>query len=434
MKTSGWGQIRLGGWRCFVAGLLLILVACGARDRINPFDPAASVQINVFDLRVRSDPGSVYLNWQPVDSPDLRGYNIYRAKIPQSLELVARVPDTVHTFHDTLQIQAGATYAYGVSALGQVDETQLSVLDTITPGDSWWWVASDNPNGGALSRLSHDGMHVFESYQYYDSPRFLAAEWDAPVVFVYNSSQRVVYMQWFSDNIQTLASDLYSVRSMVYDRLGRALYFVPEHDTKITVVTVPRGIAQQYQVAEQALVNAVSISRAGTRWIAAGDSLFYFQAGRLHFYYTSQGPSITAIEPVQNEKLMIALETDQSMQRIMPDPETPGQGRLDTTLTAVGSVKEMAFDPENGILWMRSYNAGSQTYEILQSTESGIRKVLTGGERFISMAVNPVSHDCLTADYGTGWMYRITPGGAVRKRMSPVGQIYEIVVQPVGSN
>lgn len=434
MKSLQWEYIPKVLLVTLLGLLLFGIVGCGARDRINPFDPAASIDSSVFNLRLRSDPSSVFLSWVPVNSTDVRAYNIYRAVVPDSLSLLTQVFATVNSYHDTSNISAGETYAYGVSALGSITETQISRLDTITPGDSWWWAASESNSNAPLSKLSHDGLHVYQSYAQYDSPRYLATEWNSQVLFVYNSSQRGVFMQWRENNIQLLANDIYNIRDMVYNQSGRYLVFTPEHDSSITTVSVPYGGKRQYQITRQALVNAIAVSSNGTSWIAAGDSLFSFRDGNSHFYYTTNGALITAIEPIQDGELMLSLETEQSIQHIVPDPESIRGGILDTSFVNVGAVKQMVYDPAKTILWMRTYDLGNQEYKILQYTSSQIREVLTGGVQMLTMAVNPISHDCLTADYGNGWLYRISPDGTVRKKISPIGPIYELVVQPLSSN
>ncbi len=421
---------RVPGCGLFMLTVIgVLMLGCGERARINPFDPAGSRNPDVFRLKVKSSPEHVILDWNPIDSPDLTGFNIYRAIAPKPLQHYAQVPADSSDYMDTSDIEPGQTYVYGISAQGEHDETPISPLDTITTGNSWWWVLSEG--SGPLSQLSHDGLHVYQTFPQYSSPRFIVADQSNTGVFLYDFAGGSIYYQWGNGAIRKLADGFFSVRDMFYNGTHGYITLIPERDTAINLISIQGGRTQTVQITTTALINAGAASSSGTTWIAAEDSLFYIQGSVLQLYYTTEeeGPPITAVEPVRGDTVFVCLETANELRRIVADPAHTGRGKVDTTFTNLGAPLKIVHNRSDLSTWIHTVN--NERHELYRYTSAGMQRMLTGLEHVLGMDVNPVSNACLIADYGTGAVYRVSPDGTVRKKESLAGWIFDIAAQPI---
>ncbi|HKJ69849.1 MAG TPA: fibronectin type III domain-containing protein [bacterium] len=405
----------------------LIFLGCGERERINPFDPAGTLNPDVFRLTVKSSPDEVILEWDPIASPDLTGFNIYRAVAPEPLQPYDQLPADSTNYTDNDDIEPGQTYVYGISALGETDETQLSSLDTISTGNSWWWVLSEGR--GPLSQLSHDGLHVYQSYYQYSSPRFIAADRNDQLVFLYDFAGGSIYYQWENGSTRKLADGFFSVRDMLYNETYGHIILLPENDTVVNFVYIQGGRSQLAQITHTALITAGAVSPNGINWIAAEDSLFYIQGGGIQLYYTTDGAPITAVEPVRGDTVFVGLETVSEVRRIVADPARTGRGRLDTTFTGIGTPEQIVHNRTDQSTWIHTVR--NQSHELYRLSAGGMQRMLTGLEQVLDMDVNPVSNVCLIADYRTGAVYRVSPDGTVSRKESLAGWIYAIAAQPI---
>ncbi len=421
-------QIPVVKFLLVVLFLLLVPHSCSDRDRINPFDPNTDIRPDVFDLQVRSYRSTITLDWHPVDSPDLIGYNIYRARVPEELALYDQTTAEMSQFTDNTGITLGESYVYGVSASGEVDETAMSPLDTITPGNSQWWVLSEESGRGRyLSQFTHDGLHVFETYDEYISPQYIAVESDNQNVYVYDVVRGRVYIQQSNGSSHLLAEEVYRIAGLHYSELSNEVVLVPEENNSVFVISVPSGASRVIELPVQSQINAVTASSTGRIWIAAGNSLYYLSQGTLWHYYSTANSIITGIVAAESRYLLIRVNQGNNLQKIVPRPG--GDGRLDTSFTAIGDPVEMKYNPGDQSIWIRNYNNVSDSYSLYRYDGGQFVEMLNGIAQMVTIGVNPVSNVCLAPDYENELIYQIAPDGGIRTKTSPVGKIFKIAPQ-----
>jgi hypothetical protein len=87
------------------------------RDLVPPAPPAS--------VTVLVEPNLVRLVWEPVNAPDLRGYNVYRIEGPYQLKLTPGPTGEPH-FMD-ISVQPGTTYYYEITSVDQKMNESLPV-------------------------------------------------------------------------------------------------------------------------------------------------------------------------------------------------------------------------------------------------------------------------------------------------------------------
>lgn len=144
-----------------VSGLFLVLglVVCADRARINPLDPRnPQTGGKPTGFRLYSIEDSVFLSWDRLDLQDLTGYQIYRrSEAETSFRKFAFVAEDENEFVDT-SVDFGEEYAYRITAVGGTYESAPSETLAIVPGPTFTWSA-DRFNRQLL-KLTHDSRHL----------------------------------------------------------------------------------------------------------------------------------------------------------------------------------------------------------------------------------------------------------------------------------
>jgi len=412
---------------------ILVLIAiiannCGERDRLNPFDPSGNINPDTLHFEVKAGPDSVILEWDAFRSPDLTGYNLYRALVPGELERIAQVSESQTRYTDD-EVETGKTYVYRMSALGEQDETALTSPDSVIIGNSWWWVLSDNPR--QVSQLSHDGFHVYNTFNQLISPRYITLGFNDALVFTYDFAGGSIYYFYPNGNLGLLTNGVFSVGQIVYNNINNNLLATSSVENVVTLFDFPRGGQDENEVPAEDPVTAAGVSPGGTYYLAAKDSLFYFNGFSMQVYYVTNGASISVIEPYGTEGLLLATDSSNEIQLVIPDRDDERTGILDTTLSVTGVPQQIVYNSGDNSIWIRTYISDDDSYSIFRYANDEIRQLLSGIPEILSMDVNSLSNECLAASYATNMVYRIDVSGTVRQKKLSLGRIFEIVAQEV---
>jgi len=412
-----------------VTGLFLVAIIvnnCGERDRLNPFDPSGNINPDTLHLQVKAGPEAVILEWDAFQSPELTGYNLYRASPPGALERIAQVPADQFSYTDD-EVETGNTYVYRMSALGEEDETALTSPDSVNIGNSWWWVLSDNPR--RVSQLSHDGFHVYETYNELVSPRYITIGFNNALAFIYDFAGGAIYYYYPNGQYRQLAAGIFSVQQIVFNEITNRLLAISGINNTAHLLDIQRIGGDEVEIPVEGNITAAGISSDGAYFFASEDSLFRYNGFDTDFFYTTEGPGISAIEPLVDEGLMLAGVNSGEIQIVTPDQDNGQVGVLDTTLSVPGVVNQMVYNPGDNSIWIRTYISGDASYSIYRYANGEIRQMLSGIPEMLSMDVNSVSNKCLAASYATNIVYRIDANGTVRQRKLSLGSIFEITAQ-----
>lgn len=415
-------RVIFTGASILIAALVVSLLSCANRDRLNPFDPEANGIQNAFNLHLKSDQNSVTLNWSPVDSPDLTGYNIYRSHPGESLQKIAGASSDIHEYTD-LTISLNQDYVYAITALGKHDESPYSRLDTITPGRSRWWVLSANFN--PVDILTHDGLHLFSttSTEYY-APEFILPA-SRITAYIYDQLGGTIYRQDIGEEPRSVVEGIGLVRNLIYNtKSGQIVAIFSDQNRNMVDFINPITRVKQ-QVALDTVVTAMTVDSRGDTWVATATALklISWQTKRvIQSVPLGIRDQVVALEMGPDNRPLFLTSTGTQIYQIS------NENQIEPFL-AVDKVLGLRYDSDNATLWIRAYNPDSKTYQILQYTGSHFQEVLGGLEQAYTFEVNPVSHVCLVPDYNTETLYAIQPDGAVRSRKHVAGKIYYLVAQ-----
>jgi len=110
-------RVILDGKTLELASQLSLPVRVDAQDIFPPAAPTGPVAVATTGENGAGN--AIDLSWQPVTDPDLAGYAVYRREGDSAWQRISPAEPLVPpAFHDT-EVQAGHTYRYTVSALGQ---------------------------------------------------------------------------------------------------------------------------------------------------------------------------------------------------------------------------------------------------------------------------------------------------------------------------
>jgi len=417
--------LRSGLQTVVVLLALLVLWNCSGRERINPFDPHVGDK-NVFGLNLHSAPESVTLDWDRVDSPDLTGYRVYRAALGDTLQTFRNIPADITRYRDS-EVRAGSTYVYGVSVLGEQSETQISRLDTITPGYSRWWALADNYT--PLVQLSHDGLHRSRIYGDYGAPNHILAPVNRDFIYVYDRFRGSVYRHTVNGEITRILSELGFVTQLLYlPGTGEFLVVPARQNDHVTFWDYRRNASRI--VAVPGGVTAAAAGDNGTVYVATGDSVLTIGPGenvaRVQFV-SQMDRGINAIAPVNNQDLYVADALNKEVLYLRGS-------HIGFTLTGLEIPEQIQYNASDESLWIRSRTEDAESFAVYRYVGGTTSRMLTGIPNILTIAVNPVSNACLAAGYDTGTLYHISPNGDIRRRKDVAGQVYKIVVQPLSNN
>ena len=408
-----------------MASLVLLAVGCAERERLNPFDPAASTSQSPFNLRLQSYSNSVILRWSPISSPDLTGYNVFRARIGDSLQQIGQLPRDEEEFVDP-DITLYEEYVYAVSALGDENESPLSRLDTITPGRSRWWALSSD--FAPVNRLAHDGLHLNASI----SASYLSQEIVVPVnqstVYIYDRLGGRLFRQPVgAEPIQVLENIGY-IRKMVYTPVGNQLVALYGGERRDIVGFIDLATHTVDQVNFDAEVNSITVDSQGRIWTSTSSTIFRVLPQtktvdrRLLMDIDS---SVTALENGPDDRPYFVTSAHNMVYKINGNDSAE-------PVVATEGARRLRYDPQRGLLWILAYNTESQRYSLQQFTGTQLNQVLGGLNHVYSFDINPVSGTCLVPDFETETVHTVTPEGERRSRRGVAGRIYYVVAQSLG--
>jgi len=398
-------------------GIILSTMSCSQRERTNPFDPNGSTNSDVFNLHVKSDPGEVILTWAGFQSPDLTGYNIYRAQQGIPLQQIGQIDENSSRFVDQ-SIEIGHSYIYGITAIGEADESPLSRLDTITPGNSRWWVLSADYS--PVSELSHDGLHRYASYdQPYYNPDFIAPV-GKTTAYIYDPFGGTIYKQTVGEPPEKFMDDIDYLNDLFYNPDAQKLVAIYRlnNQKKLLLISIPSGDISE--VVLDNAIRAVTQDSQGRLWAATSAGLYRIFPTNL---------SVRQITQFDNNFRVINLENgpDDRPYLIADNHNAIYQLQSNASVDSVGFVTqpiELRYDDAKNLLWIRAFDDESGQYRVEQFDGQQVRRVLDKLKNTYSFDVNPVSHVCLISDYDTRIVYTITPEGEIRHRKDIAGRIY----------
>lgn len=404
-------------------GAILLLFSCARRDRTNPFDPNGKTQTNVFDLQVKSNPNEVILDWVGFNSPDLTGYNVYRAILGNPLQQIAQTGQNIDQFIDT-SIDLNTEYVYGISALGQVDESPLSRLDTITPGNSRWWVLSSNY--APLCELSHDGLHLYSTSNRYYNPDFVAPA-NNPVAYVYDPYGGTIFRQKAGEEPTKLATGVDYLNSMFYNATTNQIIadYRLNNRQKLLVISASDGSTSELPLGNT--ITAIAQDSRGRVWAATTAELFVINLTNNNAQTVTNlatGFRIFDLETGPNDLPYILAENRNAIYQLQSD------NSIDS-LVEVQNPYELRFDASNNLLWIRAYDDVTKRFRVEQFDGQQTQVVLDGLQKTLTFDVDPASHSCLIPDYNTQVIYTITADGKIRHRKNVAGSIYYARAQSI---
>lgn len=404
----------------------VLLMQCGERGRSNPFDPATSQVENVLELRLETNEAQIIVRWEVWRGPDIEGYNIYRAEMPGELTLIAQVGDSVNSYTDTDNITIGNDYVYGISARSSDGETYISGRDTISTGNTRWWVLSHDFS--PLSVLSHDGLHRNESFGVFQSPTYIAGPDDESYVYVHDNAGGRIFRQDVGGGTNLFLNEIRTVRDMYFDESNNTIYVARDefqHDElNIFFQALPSGGEWGYYFPS---LTDIDFTSAGSIWISNGDSLAVipsFGNTSRNYLVTEGGRTIDNIEIYHraSDLLIFLALSDNSVAKFSAD------NKLDE-ITGVQKPVQMKYNPNDGSLWILSTDPATDQYSVFRNDENGTEEIVSGLVRVLDIEVNPVSNQCLVPDYGDRKMYLLSPDGSIRSKEDVAGRVYEVFVQ-----
>lgn len=400
-----------------VLGIIFITVSCTQRDRSNPFDPNGAMNSEVFGLHVKSDPGEVILSWAGIQSPDLTGYNVYRAQQGNPLQHIGQIDEKTLRFVDQ-GIEVGQSYVYGITAVGKVDESPLSRLDTITPGNSRWWVLAADYS--PVSELSHDGLHRYASYdQPYYNPDFIAPV-GRTTAYIYDPFGGTIYKQTVGQPPEKFMDEIDYLNDLFYNSDAQKLIAIYRLDNRQKLLLISVASGNISEIVLDNSIQAITQDNRGRLWAATSAGLYLIFPTNL---------SVREIAQFGNSFKVIDLENgpEDRPYLIADNHNAIYQLQSDASIDSVGFVSqpvELRYDGAQDLLWIRAFNNAIGQYRVEQFDGRQAHIVLDKLENTYTFDVNPVSHVCLIPDYNTRIVYTITPEGEIRHRKDIAGRIY----------
>lgn len=412
----------------FVVFFAFVIVQCGERGRSNPFDPATSQVENVLEMRLESNDAQIIVRWEVWRGPDIEGYNIYRAEVPGELSLISQVDNSVNSYTDTDNITVGNQYTYGISARSSDGETYITGRDTISTGNTRWWVLSHDFS--PLSVLSHDGLHRNASFGVFQSPTYIAGPADESYVYVHDNAGGRIFRQDVGGSTNLFLDEIRTVRNMYFDESNNTIYVARDEfqheDFNIFFQALPSGGEWGYSF--PALTDT-DFTPAGSIWISHDDSLAVipsFGNTSRNYLVTGGGRAIDNIEIYHrtSDLLIFLALADNSIVKYSANE------KLDE-ITGVLNPVQMKYNPNDGSLWILSTDPATDRYSVFRYDENGIEEIVSGLVRVLDIEVNPLSNKCLVPDYGDRKIYLLSPDGSIRSKADVAGRVYEVFVQTV---
>lgn len=402
--------------------VVILLTGCQGRERINPFDPRGADE-DPFQLRVSSNPESIILNWDFIDSPDLTEYRVYRSSPEDSMALYAEVAPGTTQYTDR-EITPEQTYVYGVTAVGEQNETRLSRLDTITPGYSRWWALADDYS--PLVQLSHDGLHSHRTYGNFGSLEHVVAPRNANYIFLYDLFDGSVLRQYASGDVNRAVQGVPRLQEMHYISATNEIVTVPLSQAE-TLQLHDLVNGSRREITMPSSIRGLDTGRSGVLFVLTGTAVYTISPGSASkelFFESNLSRSFSAIASINNQEIFIADTTNDEVLRIR------GQ-QVEYSVAEISEPRDLELNHNDESLWIRSRNSQEETYEIYRHLNAETGRMLAGVPNMLDFAVNPVNNVCIAAGYNRRTLYQISPDGTVRTAVNMAGRIYKIVVQPL---
>jgi hypothetical protein len=386
---------------------LPLLAGCGAREHLNPFDPA-NPQTHGRPAGFEAIAGNqtVLLRWQPTSASALVGYQVFRLAPGDTAyrPLTGLLPPSATSAQD-FGLLNGADHRYRLYYVFADGPGAAPAEDVATPGPLRPWVA--DYGGGTLARLSADGRHVAQvitppaggdPYAVDVSPA------DGRVWAVGPGSDVLVYDP--STGLTSLiAPEISSPVSVVVSRSDSAAW-VGDGDRDLVEHLRPSGAGVPPPILTGLAYPgslALDASR-GSLWVVEMDG------GRVRRYSASGGlaatiavsqPSRIAVDPVTGEAWVTSL-TPGTVLRI-----SSGGAALDTVTACTGPLG-VAVDPVRRRIWVADA-AGDQVVAL--SPDGAVEFRVAGLAEPREIAVDPTTGEAWVSVAKAGAVARLSPAG-----------------------
>ncbi|MBN1481160.1 hypothetical protein EH223_01725 [candidate division KSB1 bacterium] len=212
--------------------LLMMLVSCSDRARLNPLDPnnpysqGAPTGVRLFSQR-----NTVTLLWSPMPVNDLEHYIIYRSAEQGGLARYDSIPANVTQYTDN-NVTYDKQYTYAIQAQTKYDESRLSETLSIVPG-AYDIVVADYYSQ-RLIKITYDGNRMFEFYDGY-TPTDLAI-FDHRIYFTNLWDNSLKYIDQSGD-VHSFSLGEAPV-DFAFDRNNRFIYILARDNNSLFILSV----------------------------------------------------------------------------------------------------------------------------------------------------------------------------------------------------
>ncbi len=137
--------------------LLLFMMGCSDRERLNPFDPQnPNTGGAPTHFSAHSNRDTIFLSWKAMDVDDLSHYLLYRSENGAAFEDFRIIDPDVNSYSD-VEIDYDVNYRYAVQAHTESEQGMLSDTLQVTPGAFNFWIT--DYYDFSIKRMSYDGSH-----------------------------------------------------------------------------------------------------------------------------------------------------------------------------------------------------------------------------------------------------------------------------------
>jgi DNA-binding beta-propeller fold protein YncE len=402
--------------------LLALLAGCSERERLNPFDPANPITGGrPSGFVAEASDGVVALRWNTANGDQLIGFRAYRRGPgePDFAPLTDVMPLRTTRFDDR-GVTNGSDYEYRLHFVFSAGLGPRFAQDAATPGITRPWVA--DAGAGTLMRLTPDGRKV----------AFRSLGLSAPVAVAVDTTDGTV---WVSDDlsgrVRILRGNGTSLDILGFSQPGAIAVQHADHTAwicderrdqvdhlqldgndaspPIGPLQLPLGVA--VDVGDSAIL---IVERTG------GRVRRHARDGTLIWTQPVAAPSRVAADPLTHEAWVTSFENGRLI-RLSPS------GAVLETVSNLGGPIGVAFDPRRGRVWVAEAAAGRVT-------------AFDGdGDHEFSVAGLPAVRDVsVDAETGDGWaavtdageIVRISPAGAITRRLGGFSIPYGIAIDP----
>jgi DNA-binding beta-propeller fold protein YncE len=408
--------------RPVTALLILALVAgCSDRQRLNPLDPRnPATHGSPTGFAALAGDGFAILAWDPVASPDVDGFRLYRRAAPdtQFVALGGLLPTSVTQIQD-LALANGVDHAYRLCYVVG-DRQSPPAEDTATPGPARPWVTDYIAK--SLLRLTPDGRHVAErSAGSLDGPTALDVDPGTGRVWVCDDARARVDLYDPATRSYLRIADGFRPVAVAVDRTSGHAWICDEDD----------GIVSRYNPSAPGVpvVNAAGLSHPISVAVDQGDGSIWVcerAADRVrHIAFDGtplsaagvSSPSRVAVNSVTHGVWVTSFTARQVV-------ELSSAGQPRDTLGGFGGPIGVALDG-GGRVWIADA-AASQVVVLDPLGQVAFR--VPGMSQAHAVAVDPVSGEAWVTLPEVGAVALIDGSGRVMRRITGLGQPYEVAV------